>query len=325
MIESRQHFVLYTLALGLELVEYLAAETFTCGATPVTTKRIIARSLVCFATCSQPSVAAGAEDGRGSVTLLRLVGSVVHGGAVPDASRCRALARFDGGRLRGTVRAACPAMLNIQSIQPHMPVVCSEGGQFATVDHLEGSSSIKLARDTAGQHHYIPVSWVTRVDDKVHVDRPGAAAMQQWTTEADEPRLPRKDPSWWTDEHSSAWDRTKQALRRDWEQTKADVSSSGHELNQSLGDTLKQATGKEAIPPGNVPNLGSGSGWADEEPALRYGYGARQYYAGAGEEWDDELEGKLKNDWDSTSNDSSWDRVKGAVRRGWESVKRAVD
>ncbi|HEY5949467.1 MAG TPA: DUF2171 domain-containing protein [Kofleriaceae bacterium] len=67
-------------------------------------------------------------------------------------------------------------------IKPHMPVVCSEDGQFATVDHIEGYSSIKLAKDDDGQHHYIPLDWVTSVDDKVHIDRPGREAKKQWTT-----------------------------------------------------------------------------------------------------------------------------------------------
>ncbi len=74
-------------------------------------------------------------------------------------------------------------MLNIESIKPHMPVVCSQDGQFAVVDHMEGATSIKLAKDKTGQHHFIPVNWVTLVDDKVHIDRPGNVAMKQWTTE----------------------------------------------------------------------------------------------------------------------------------------------
>ena len=41
---------------------------------------------------------------------------------------------------------------------------------------------IKLAKDASGQHHYIPLTWVTSVDDKIHVDRPGAQAMREWTT-----------------------------------------------------------------------------------------------------------------------------------------------
>ncbi len=72
--------------------------------------------------------------------------------------------------------------MNTSQIVPEMPVVCSQGGQFATVDHLEGSSSIKLNKDKDGKHHYIPTSWVTKVEDgKVVVDRPGEEAMQEWT------------------------------------------------------------------------------------------------------------------------------------------------
>ncbi len=67
-------------------------------------------------------------------------------------------------------------------IKPHMPVVCSEDGQFAVVDHVEGLDLIKLAKDKTGQHHYIPLTWVTSVDDKVHVDRPGDQAMREWAT-----------------------------------------------------------------------------------------------------------------------------------------------
>jgi hypothetical protein len=59
-----------------------------------------------------------------------------------------------------------------------------------------------------------------------------------------------RNPAWWTDKHASAWDRVKDALERDWEQTKADFSSrSGAKLNQGVADTLKQAAGEESIPP----------------------------------------------------------------------------
>ncbi len=66
-------------------------------------------------------------------------------------------------------------------IREHMPVVCSNGGQFATVDHVDGDQ-IKLTKDEQGQHHWIPMSWVTRVDEHVHVDRPGDQAMKEWST-----------------------------------------------------------------------------------------------------------------------------------------------
>lgn len=67
-------------------------------------------------------------------------------------------------------------------IKPHMPVVCSNDGQFGVVDHLEGTDQIKLTRDSTGQHHYIPLDWVTSVDDKVHVDRPGDQVKREWKT-----------------------------------------------------------------------------------------------------------------------------------------------
>ena len=75
-------------------------------------------------------------------------------------------------------------MINASQIKPKTPVVCSQDGQFATVDHMEGTSTIKLAKDKQGQHHYIPISWVTKVDDKVHVDRPGDQAMREWSATA---------------------------------------------------------------------------------------------------------------------------------------------
>ena len=74
-------------------------------------------------------------------------------------------------------------MINPNTIQPDMPVVCSLDGQFAEVDHMEGSDTIKLKRDEVGDHHYIPLSWVISTDDgKVKIDRSGKDAMQQWST-----------------------------------------------------------------------------------------------------------------------------------------------
>ncbi|HSH85797.1 MAG: DUF2171 domain-containing protein [Methylophilus sp.] len=72
--------------------------------------------------------------------------------------------------------------VNINQILPEMPVVCSEGGQFATVDHLEGTDCIKLNKDSNGLHHYIPTDWVTSTENgQVVVDRPGDEAMQEWS------------------------------------------------------------------------------------------------------------------------------------------------
>ena len=70
--------------------------------------------------------------------------------------------------------------LDLSKIKAEMPVVCSDDKQFAAVDHLEGNS-LKLNKDKNGVHHYIPLTWIKVVDDKVHVDRPGDKAMQEWS------------------------------------------------------------------------------------------------------------------------------------------------
>jgi hypothetical protein len=72
-------------------------------------------------------------------------------------------------------------MIRSDQIKPDMPVVCSQGGQFAVVDHMEGSNTLKLKKDKTGQHHYIPLSWVTSIEGgEVKVDRPGDQAMREW-------------------------------------------------------------------------------------------------------------------------------------------------
>lgn len=63
--------------------------------------------------------------------------------------------------------------MGTSKITEHMPVFCSKGQQIATVDHLDPGNSIKLTKDEQGQHHWIPLSWVTRVDQHVHLDRDG--------------------------------------------------------------------------------------------------------------------------------------------------------
>lgn len=73
-------------------------------------------------------------------------------------------------------------MINSQQIQPNMPVICSQNGEFAVVDHMEGTHCIKLNKDKSGQHHYIPLSWVRSIEaGKVKVDRPGSQAMREWS------------------------------------------------------------------------------------------------------------------------------------------------
>ena len=73
--------------------------------------------------------------------------------------------------------------MNKADIREGMAIVCSENKQFAEVDRIEGEF-IKVTKDDEGNHHWFPLAWVTNVDDKVHVDRPGQQAMQEWSDEA---------------------------------------------------------------------------------------------------------------------------------------------
>lgn len=136
----------------------------------------------------------------------------------------------------------------------------------------------------------------------------------------------RHEPSWWNDQHSRAWDRVKEAFARDWSQTQADFSKTrGRELDQGIIDTVKQAVGKQAIPPRDIPNDHPTNdltplAYEDAEPALRYGYGASAYYFDH-DVWDASLEAKLRDDWSEIDSDRDWASVRQHVRRGWERAR----
>ena len=135
----------------------------------------------------------------------------------------------------------------------------------------------------------------------------------------------KNNPKWWNKEHDSAWDRVKDAMKRDWEQTKSDLTGGrkGRDLDQDVDDTVKQAAGKQAIPPTpmkNPPDVDD-KDWKRVEDDYRYGVGARQQYGNEHRDWDDNLEGKLKEEWGDLKSGRTWDEVKSSVRRGWERVK----
>ena len=123
-----------------------------------------------------------------------------------------------------------------------------------------------------------------------------------------------KNPKWWSAENDSSWERTKAAFKRDWDQTKHDMGGDEPDTDQDVNNTVKQAAGKEAIPPRGVPT------YEDVEPAYRFGYGARSYYGGKYPEWNDELEARLQADWRDTnpSRTKNWDEDAAAIRHGWD-------
>jgi len=122
----------------------------------------------------------------------------------------------------------------------------------------------------------------------------------------------RYNAAWWSKDNDSAWDNVKEAFRRDWDQTKHDFGGNPPDLKQDVPDTMKQAAGKQIIPPPSVPNF------EEHEPAFRFGYGARQHYGKDYPAWDDRLEQTLQKDWSTSPDKDNWNRYSKSVRRGYE-------
>ena len=122
----------------------------------------------------------------------------------------------------------------------------------------------------------------------------------------------RYNASWWSKDNDADWDRVKEAFRRDWKQTKHDLGGKSPDLHQNVDDTVKQAAGKQPIPPGNVPNFEA------LEPAFCFGYGARRQYAKDHPSWDERLEKTLQKDWSVKGDDENWRRNLSAIRSGYE-------
>lgn len=121
----------------------------------------------------------------------------------------------------------------------------------------------------------------------------------------------RRNPKWWNREHDSSWDRVKAAFKRDWDQTKHDFGGHEPDTDQNVNDTVKQAAGKQPIPPRGAPT------YEQAEDAYRFGYGARTHYKRFSD-WNDDLETQLRRDWSDTYRDRDWEEYRENIRRGWD-------
>jgi hypothetical protein len=77
-------------------------------------------------------------------------------------------------------------MVQAQQIKEHMDVIGSDGQRVGTVDYMEGSDKIKLAKHDApdGKHHLIPLSMVERVDSHVHLNKSAKDVQKEWQAAA---------------------------------------------------------------------------------------------------------------------------------------------
>ena len=66
-------------------------------------------------------------------------------------------------------------------IREHMDVYGSCGNFLGKVDHVEGDQ-IKLTKNDSpdGQHHLIPLSWVAKVHDHIHLNKNCGEAKREW-------------------------------------------------------------------------------------------------------------------------------------------------
>ncbi len=132
-----------------------------------------------------------------------------------------------------------------------------------------------------------------------------------------------KKPTWFKQEHASEWQRIKEALRRDWDQTKHDLHLGGHNLNQTIGDTGEQLGGVNPPPDGRpmpAKIVGDASDWQIVEEPVAYGYAARTQYGREHPRWNDKLDVMLRSEWETmqTGTKRTWDEVKSTVRHGYE-------
>jgi hypothetical protein len=124
------------------------------------------------------------------------------------------------------------------------------------------------------------------------------------------------DRHWWNGRDTGIWDRVKEVLQRDWEQTKFDLHLGGHELNQTMKSTVGQASGDIPVPPIDRPNPPRViAEWKDVQLPIEYGYVARRFFGADYPEWSFALEARLERDWGGPM---AWKDAKIFVRHGYE-------
>lgn len=81
-----------------------------------------------------------------------------------------------------TGQGACGTSACGTHIREHMDVIASCGKKVGQVDGVE-AGSIKLTKNApnaGGMHHYIPLDWVERVDEQVHLSKNSMETEMEW-------------------------------------------------------------------------------------------------------------------------------------------------
>ncbi len=131
-----------------------------------------------------------------------------------DAYRKENQSRFDSdfGTWRSSRQEKRTAL---DRVKEHQEVIGSDGKHIGTVDKVRDERIILTKNDQSagGHHHSIPLSWIDRVDEKVHVSKTADQAIAHWKDE----------------ERSSS--------RARWLRDDEDSSDGPHYLNRSFSGT----------------------------------------------------------------------------------------
>jgi hypothetical protein len=148
---------------------------------------------------------------------------------------------------------------------------------------------------------------------------------------------------WDENKHGSAWERVKEAIKRDWVQTKADfnahpgapnplyVTNELDDRPQGATASAETTTGQNVIRPGGVQDpkgftktrdVKEGERleheFEDNLVAIEYGFVAHEYYGPRFGDWNEEVERKLESEWNPQETGMKFDQAKRYVKKGWD-------
>lgn len=78
-------------------------------------------------------------------------------------------------------------MAHLHDVRAGMQVLGSDGGVIGTVVGVEGDRIAVASVGEEGSHHHVPASWVARIDDHVHLNRPAQLARETWKDHQEDP------------------------------------------------------------------------------------------------------------------------------------------
>jgi len=145
---------------------------------------------------AQQTVGQAVEQAQGAATQVKEQVQQTAGQVKEQAQGAQASASPAGGSSAPQRPATAPASAQAAASSPpspfaaqikeHMPVMAANGESIGTVDALEGGNTIKLTKDAQGQHHWIPLAWVARVDKQVRLNRAAQQVRREWATRPSE-------------------------------------------------------------------------------------------------------------------------------------------